>query len=163
MIIMLENLLRIPDTFDPDDRRRRQILNILLIVFTALALLSIIVALFIIHNRVDPGGGDSELVLIPGIFLIVISSALLVTNRSASVPGWLNGVVFLILLMVTLLQSDTPQQLYNGRSLILWVIPIMVGALILHPGSVFAIAAVISGLIWFFLHTPTGTANFYSM
>jgi signal transduction histidine kinase len=161
---MFKNLLRIPDTFDPDDHRRRQVLNILLIVFMALTLLSIILALLTIYFDLDPRGSkDNELTVVPGIFLIVLCGILLLTNRSISVPGWLNGIVFLALLVAVLTQIDTPQQLYNGRSLMVWVLPIMIAALILHPGYAFAIAAFISGLIWFFLHAPNGMANYYSM
>ena len=38
----LPKLLGLPDTFDPDDRRRRQILNIILALFIAGGLISII-------------------------------------------------------------------------------------------------------------------------
>ena len=38
----LPKLLQLPDTFDPDDRRRRQILNIILALFIAGGLISII-------------------------------------------------------------------------------------------------------------------------
>ncbi len=35
---MLKKLLSIPNTFDPDDRRRRQVLNVFLIAIIAMGL-----------------------------------------------------------------------------------------------------------------------------
>ncbi len=161
---MLKNLFRIPDTFDPDDRRRRQVLNILLIAFIILALLVIVISMLIIYYHFDPHGSkDDETLLASGILFLVINSVLLVANRSTRVPGWLTGAFFVAVVMALFTQVDAPQQLYNGRSLIIWVIPIMLGSIILRPGYAFVIAAVVSGLIWFFSSNPNGSANYYSM
>ncbi len=161
--MMLKNLLRIPDTFDPDDRRRRQILNILLIVFITIALLFIVLSLLIIYYHLNPDGSiEEENVLLPAILFMSVTGILLVANRSPRAPGWLIGTIFLTLFTVALSQSDTPERLYNGHSLIAWVIPIMVGAVILRPGSVFVIVAVICGLIQLFTPQSEGP-NYYAM
>lgn len=161
---MLKNLFRIPDTFDPDDRRRRQVLNILLIVFLPASFLFIILVLLIIYYHIDPHGSkDDEILVLPGILFLIANSVLLVANRSKSVPGWLTGIIFLALIISITSQADTPEQLYNGRSLIVWVVPIMLGSVVLRPGFAFMVAAVTCGLLWFFWHNPNGTTNYYSI
>jgi len=160
---MLKNLLRVPDTFEPDDRRRRQVLNILLIAFMLGGILAINISLLIIYYHLNLKGNVAEgNVIVPGISLLVISSLLIAANRSPRISGRLIGTIFITIITVATTQSDTPQQLYNGHSLIAWVIPIMLGAVILHPGSVFVIAAIIVGLIQLF--TPNGQGpNYYAM
>jgi signal transduction histidine kinase len=78
---------------------------------------------------------------------IILFGILLVANRSPRVPGWLTGVIFLTFIMFTNTQTDTPEELYNGRSLLAWVLPIMLGAVILRPGFAFLVAVVIFGLM----------------
>jgi signal transduction histidine kinase len=161
---MLKNLLRIPDTFDPNDRRRRQVLNILLIVFTTLTLLVIILSLLVIYYHLDPhGSADEKSYLFSSILFIVINILLLIANRSPKIPGWLTAMIFVTLIIISLTQADTSEQLYNGRSLIFWVFPIMIAAIIWRPAYTFMIAALISGLIWLFSHNANGTANYFSI
>ena len=58
---MLKNIFRIPDTFDPDDRRRRQVLNNLVLVFLGIYVLLLPIALFHVccsgenNEKMDPG------------------------------------------------------------------------------------------------------------
>src|SRR4051812_2764768 len=121
---MFKNLLRIPDTFDPDDRRRRQILNVLLIVLTVDGLLNLFYTVFAsVCHCVDIAGidqGNINNLIIFALLGVILFGALLIANRSSKVPSWLIAVVILIFLIIGISQTDTPQELYNGRSLIAW-------------------------------------------
>ena len=89
---------------------------------------------------------------------------LLAFNRSPRIPGWVSAAIFIALMILIATQSDTPQELYGGRSLMYWVIPIMISAIILPPESVFLIAALISGLLLAFSHNNLhGSADYYAM
>ncbi len=157
---MLKTFFNIPDTFAPEDRRRRLIVNALLIVFMEVALLGIIVTL-LVRNLIDKTHAD--LLIEVSVFSIVVMGILLAANRSPRVPGWFSGIFLIIFLIVVITQVDSPQELYDGRSLIAWVLPIMVAAVILPPEGVFIIAAVISGLIQIFTPPSGDIVNYYAM
>jgi signal transduction histidine kinase len=160
-LTMFQNLFRIPDTFDPDDRRRRQILNILLIVILVAMLIGFIVTIAIYYQNLD----SHSIALIGWSILgIVVLSILLLANRSHSLPGWLSAAIFIGFLIAAFTQVDTPGELYNGRSLVVWVIPIMIGAVTFRrPAAVFAITIVIVGLMQVSPPPNNVGVNYYAM
>jgi signal transduction histidine kinase len=158
---MFKTLFDIPDIFNADEHRRRVILNNLLIFFVLMALLSIIVSFFAL-SPVDKPNSDTLIKI--SILTIATMSILLVANRSPKVPSWLTGIIVIAFLIAMISDADSAHELYNGRSLITWVLPVMVGAVILSPESVFIIAAVIFGLIQILTPTILGdTVNYYAM
>jgi signal transduction histidine kinase len=150
---MLKKILTIPDTFDPDDRRRRQILNILLISFIFIAVPGFTAALF---------NGPPHIVII-SILTIVMFIVLLFINRSPRLPGWVSATIFMSFLIIITSQADNPDELYDGRSLLAWVVPIMLSALILRPATVFVVMAVIVGLMELFPPSTHFGVNYYAM
>ena len=157
---MLKTFFNIPDIFDStDERRQRVILNRLLIILISMTLGNMLMIFFSMMN--DPQAASWIEI---SLLVITILSILLVANRSPKIPQWLIGIIVIAFLIALVSISDTPDKLYNGRSLITWVVPIMVGAVILSPESVFIISAVIFGLIQIFTPTsPDATINFYPM
>jgi signal transduction histidine kinase len=156
---MIKALFNIPDLFDSDELRRRQILNALLLTFVLTALLSIILTLL---TTTDKAQGDALIKIL--LFTIVGMSLLLVANRSPRIPGWLTGVIVVAFLIALISRTDSAHELYNGRSLISWVLPVMIGAVIISPLSVFIIAIVIFGFMQIF--TPVNSVdsvNYYAM
>lgn len=136
-------ILQIPDTFDPDDRRRRQILSIILLFFITGGLFSIITTFsygdpFLDVIR-DP---DASLILLSSTSLVVAFGLLFALNRyvrARSMAGWL----FALLLIAIISVSDTPSELV-GRGLIIWTLPILAGGIVLPPLAVFAVALIVS-------------------
>ena len=157
---MFNNPFRIPDTFDPDDHRRRQILNILLIVFLYMGLIIFILTILLYSRNLEE---HSKALIIWSVSAVVICMVLMLANRSPRIPGWLTGIFFVALLMAIISGTDSASELYSGRGLITWVLPVMVGAVILSPESVFIIVAIIFGLIQIFTPTTTDIANYYAM
>lgn len=139
----LLKFMQIPDTFDPDDRRRRQILNIILSFFIGAGLLSVVVTFsygdsFLEIIR-DP---DGLLVLSSSTSVVVAFTLLFALNRwerAGSLAGWL----FVLALIAITSFSDTPNELV-GRGLIFWTLPILAGGIILPPRAVFAVAMIVS-------------------
>src|SRR3569833_1828322 len=105
---MLKKFLTVPDTFDPDDRRRRQILNILLISFSIIAIPSFIASFF---------GVDTHIMVI-SILALVVFIILVFINHSPRLPGWISATIFMSFLIIITSQADNPDELYNGRSMI---------------------------------------------
>jgi signal transduction histidine kinase len=157
---MLKKLLTIPDTFAPDDRRRRQILNILLIVFMVMILVYFIV---ILVSYDDLGDQHKSALLGWGASGMLLSTMLLLANRSPKLPGWVSGAIFIGFFLAAIARADTLENLYNGRSLVTWVLPIMIGAVIFRSGAVFAITTVIAGLMQAFPPPSNAGVNYYAM
>lgn len=164
---MLKNLLSIPDTFDPDDRRRRQVLNALLLSCFVLMLLGILLTSTIIiccSNLLIQHWNQILSVL---IFAVSFVGALFLANRSPRIPSWISGVIFIVFFIFVVIQADTPAELYNGRSTIVLVIPIMLGAIIFPPSWSFLMLLVMYMLMQFFTppdsRYPGNPVNYYSM
>jgi len=141
--MILPKVLQIPDTFDPDDHRRRQILSIILLFFITGGLFSIITTFsygdpFLDVVR-DP---DASLILLSSASLVAAFAFLFTLNRylrARSMAGWL----FTLLLIAIISVSDTPSELV-GRGLIIWTLPILAGGIVLPPLTVFAVALIVS-------------------
>lgn len=167
---MLKNLLHIPDTFDPEDRRRRQVLNVLLIFSIVIAFLTILLTLAgLTCYECDPETARerNDPVMVWTILTLGLFSVLLWMNRSRRVPSWLSGAIFIICFTAVLSQADTPAELYNGRSTLVWALPIMLGTTIFPPRYGFLITLVIWGMFQFFsppdIRYPTNPVNYFSM
>lgn len=163
---MLKNLFQIPDTFDGDDRRRRQVLNILLIVFMLWALLNYAITNLTCSCGNIWANANSISLAVTAVFLTLLTGILFVINRSHRIPSWLTGLAFIVLFIVILIQSDRPENLYGSSFLVRWVIPIMITAIVLRPSYVFITTAIICSLMQFLMpSTPYNTSqvNYYGM
>jgi signal transduction histidine kinase len=161
---MLKNLLRVPNTFEREDRRRRQVLNVLLISLLLVNLLgSIIILIYMFSNILER---SKTLLLLSGLVFIFLSTLWLM-NRSDRIPSWVNGTVFIILVICLFSQADTPNELYNGRSTIVWAAPIMLGALLFQTGYQFLITLLICSMMQFLTppdsRYPGHSVNYFSM
>jgi signal transduction histidine kinase len=162
---MLKNLFRIPDTFDHDDRRRRQVLNILLIIFMLWGLLNFAVINITCGCGSPWAYSDTFSLLVTAILLAIVTGVLFVINRSPHIPSWLTGIAFIALFFILLLRSDRPENLYGNSYLVRWVIPIMITAMVLRPGYVFITTLIICGMMQFLmpLRYNLSQVNYYGM
>jgi signal transduction histidine kinase len=134
----IEQLLNVP-TSDPDDARRRRLLNILLLGVLVASLVGLLAV--IINTMLDQHGViDSETqVLLGGIVVVTIGIfGIYQINRRAS--GRLAALLFLLLLVILFPFMDTPRQIVEGRSLFLFTLPIAIASLILRPSASFLLA-----------------------
>jgi len=135
--VFLNSLTDIP-TSDPDDSRRRKLLNILLLGMGVLTIL-ILLTMLIVHFS---GLG----ILITGNIWLASLGMLVgliffyAINRNPSWPGWISSSLFLLFLLVLFLFVDTPQQLAAGRSLFIFTIPIIMASILLRPATSFVFA-----------------------
>jgi PAS domain S-box-containing protein len=141
MKTFVSSLLEI-STSDPDDARRRKILNILLLgveVLTLLIIVSLVVFSFL-------GYGDRIVNYIwwVAIGLLLGVAFLWKINRNPALPGWISSTMFLILLSAILPFTDTVVELAAGRSLFVFTIPVILSSMLLRPASSFIFAALVS-------------------
>jgi len=138
-ISMIYNRLVESPAFDPDDSRRRKILNSILVFVVILTILVIITtAIWVIQGHPFLTVAD---IFAVGVALLVGSISLYYLNRV--LPGWIASSLFLFFLMFVFAFSDTPKNLVDGRSLLVFAIPIIMTSMLLRPAYSFLAAGVV--------------------
>ena len=140
---------------DPEDSRKRKLLNILLLGTLGVLVLN----LFLLF---DPGmwssGAALPLAFAMAIFFFGISGIYFINRRS----GIWAAFLFLLLLTLVVNLSDTPYELSNGRSIFVYTFPIIISSLLLFSSASFIFAIISSlcmaGLAWSISSIPNPLA-----
>jgi signal transduction histidine kinase len=140
----INQLVNVPAS-DPDDARRRRLLNILLFGVLIAALLGLVAT--IIDAAIRPGANwaETQATIISVVFAVLGILVIYQINRRYS--GRLAGLLFLLLLTGVFIFTDTPEELTDGRSLFLFTIPITIASLIVRPRASFLLAAISSAIV----------------
>jgi signal transduction histidine kinase len=130
---------------DPDDARRRRLLNILLLGNTIAALLGLLAILIsnLVSNQLN---SPDTIQLLVGIFVATFGF-LIIYQINRRFSGRWAALIYLLLLTLIFAFTDTPEQLSNGRSLFLFTLPIAISSLILIPEAGFLFALISSGIV----------------
>jgi signal transduction histidine kinase/CheY-like chemotaxis protein len=140
---LLNQLFRIP-TGDPEEARRRNLLNILLLGVGVLALLMVVVT--VVARAAGLVEQEQAGTLLRGSTLGLTGAVLVyVLNRFSS--GWVASSVFVVLLITITALSDDPAQVADGRSLFVFAIPILMASVLLRPYASFVAAALVSAVL----------------
>jgi PAS domain S-box-containing protein len=127
---------------DPDDVRRKKLINYLLLGIFTSALVGFIVTgvglLFLSWKFTDV-----PFLLVTCVVFIIGSLIIYTINRKSGITA---GILLLVLLTISVTFSDTPFQVAEGRSLYFFSISIAVASLLIHPLASFAFA-IISAVI----------------
>lgn len=139
----ISRLLEVPST-DPDDARRRRLLNIVLAGTTMIGFLGMIIVGGLIVSGVLSMSdfGQVLLALIAGLVGNII---IFVINRYWS--GLVASSLLLLYLTLIFAFSDTPEQVAAGRSLLYFVIPIIMASVLLRSYASFILAILSSAVI----------------
>lgn len=141
--ISLNPLLEVVSS-DPDDARRRRLLNIILFGFAILVVLSFVVSFLSSFGGTPQEGGIALFYFTNLLFLVGVVVIYLV-NRFKS-GAWASSV-FLIFVSLLLILSDTTEEVSNGRTLFVFVIPIILASVLLRSYASFIFAAFTSLII----------------
>jgi signal transduction histidine kinase len=147
--------MKIPSnpTEEDDNNRRRWLLNIFLYGIGLLAIVILIVS-FILRSE-DQQGTQFVLIVTPPLLLILVAIYFLARRN----VQW-GSVVFVLLLVVAISFSDTPEQVMEGRSLFFMLAPIMIASFIISPVGSFGAAAVAGLALYWISLTADITMNF---
>jgi len=146
---------------DPDDARRRRILNILLLGTLAATVAGAIwVGISIIYS--EGVSKDEAQVLIGGIFVTILGLVGIYQVNKRWSGRWAS-LLFLLFLTLIFTFTDTPDQLSNGRSLFIFTIPIAISSLILLPEASFLFFALSSGIIFLLARSIGEPVNAFAM
>ena len=140
---ILSQLLNVPST-DPDDGRRRRLLNILLLSTLVFAFLALLATAFADVARLDTREHVNALYLVCLLSLVGVV-VIFAINRYWS--GQLAGALFSMCLIVVVAFFDDPQEVANGCGLLVLVVPILVASFLLRPGVGFVVAGLNSLVI----------------
>jgi signal transduction histidine kinase len=132
-------------TSDPDDARRRRLLNILLLGIFIVVIFAIVGTLLDSALRQGANLAEAQINLVASIVTAI--GILLIYQINARYSGRLAGLLFLFLLTGIFIFADTPQQLTVGRSLFLFTIPITISSLIVAPRASFLMATISSVIV----------------
>lgn len=138
----INSLLSAPPSDEPDNARRRRLLNIILVGLIVASILTVLTAGIIFLIKI---GSTSD---ITGILLIFYSGFALLAgallfyflNRITKFPPWLISGIFLFFMMILLAFTDNPKELANGRSLFVFSLPVIMASMLLQPVSSFVFA-----------------------
>ncbi|MFZ0547155.1 MAG: ATP-binding protein [Candidatus Promineifilaceae bacterium] len=142
----MENINRIihVQTTDPEDTRQRRLLNILLLGVGTAAFIGLIITILLDILDRDPGGAFAP-IYFSVTMVIVGMMGLLLINRYVS--RWIAGILFILVIILSLVFGDAPVQVVQGRTLFMFAVPVLVSSFILRPYASFITAAVISIII----------------
>jgi PAS domain S-box-containing protein len=128
---------------DPDDARRRKLLNVLLLGFALLGVLGLItLALSAIAGALSLS--EAEVLLLTNLALIIGIAIIFSINRYWS--GTIAASVFLLFLLALVTFSDIPKEVAAGRTTFFFVVPIIIASVLLRSYASF-IMAVLSSLV----------------
>lgn len=128
------------DTADPDDARRRRLLNIILFGTGIVIILTVLTT--IITVALGLGVGGEVFVIITSIAALLGFIGIYAINRYVS--GRYASTIFLLFLMGVMAFSDTPMELANGRSLFEFVVPIIIASVLLAPAASFVFLGLVT-------------------
>jgi PAS domain S-box-containing protein len=143
MKMLFERFMAI-STADPDDARKRKILNIFLASVGMAAILAILLSIVLIITS-QQDFEDVSLILGGGSFTIVGFLLIYAINHYWS--GKIAAFLFLTFLTIIFAFSDTAEQVSGGRTLFLFTLPIIMASILLSPSSSFVFGAFSSIII----------------
>ena len=144
----VNRLIDAPSLEDPDNARRRRLLNIILWGLIAVSVFTLIAAgirmiQLVKTNEVSDSGVQQ--IFYSGFALLIGLLLFYFLNRSKKIPAWITSSIFLLFMMILLAFTDDFGELANGRSLFVFSLPVIMASMLLQPASsfIFAIFSII--------------------
>jgi PAS domain S-box-containing protein len=141
IINKINQILDVP-SLDPDDARRRKLLNILLLGLVIVGILALLATISVDIAGLAWAGQDRLTAYLGSISLLIVPTILFAINRYWA--GWLSSALLLLFLTVAAAFTDEPQHVVDGRGLLVFAIPIMMGSILLRPYASFIMAGLSS-------------------
>jgi signal transduction histidine kinase/ActR/RegA family two-component response regulator len=135
---MLSWLINVPSP-NPDEARRRQLLNIILLGFIAIVLVFTIL-LLAAHLTIGLERFDfsTDLFGVAGIVLVGTGLLYALGRVRPRVASYL-----FILFLLGVLLADDPEDIIGGRAMVYLTVPVAMGSMLIYPGFGFVVAGVI--------------------
>ena len=131
------SLLRVPESTDEQGVQRHTLHVLLLGAIVA----CIIVLMYLLGTHLSPLRpleADERILLWSVPAILACCALLLFVNRLVS--GTAASIVFVVLLFIGALITDTPEQVAGGRGLLAFAVPILVASLLIRPWAGFLVS-----------------------
>src|SRR5574339_746334 len=129
------------------ERRRRMTAHaVLMILGTAMAVLlvSVIYFYFVFSPAERAVDIRMRLLITTSIAAIGLFIIMLGINQIKAIPYWVSSTIFVFMLIILGLFSDSPEQIMGGQSTLLFVIPILLAGVLIHSYATLFFATAIS-------------------
>lgn len=129
------------------ERRRRMTAHaVLMILGTAMAVLlvSVIYFYFVFSPAERAVDIRMRLLITTSIAAIGLFIIMLGINQIKAIPYWVSSTIFIFMLIILGLFSDSPQQIMGGQSTLFFVIPILLAGVLIHSYATLFFATAIS-------------------
>lgn len=132
-----------------DEKERRRLmtaLSVLMILGAAVAVLLICVIYFYFVLSPAERGDDIRMRLLihTSIAAIGLFTIMLGINQIKAIPYWVSSTIFVFMLIILGLFSDSPQQIMDGQSTFFFIIPILLAGVLIHSFATLFFATAIS-------------------
>lgn len=138
----INRLLNVPST-DPDDARRRKLLNILLSGMVLIALLGLLFTFYLDISANEIEENIKSLYIASSTMLIRTVLLFLINRYGAS---WLASTLFLLLITFTIVLGEEPEHLITSVMFFL-TLPVLMASILIRPWASFIMAALIGIII----------------
>jgi PAS domain S-box-containing protein len=156
----ISQLLDVP-SMDPDDARRRKLLNILLL---GVAVVGILLTVAVITLAIVGLTEMNELQTIDyfiGPIVLTTAIILFAINRYGS--GWLAASLLVLFMTACIPFFDELEHVAHGRSLLMFAVPVIIASVLLRPYASFIVATLCSILISIIALNTQGVPNPFAM
>ena len=144
MLATLNRLITV-ECADPEDARRRRLLNILLIGTIVLAVLALGITVFAAVLGVAGNPLEVQLLFLSEVAALIGGLVIFLINRYWK--GWVASLLFLLLFLAAAAFGDESYEVVAGRSLFLFVLPIIMASVLLRPYASFILALLATALV----------------
>lgn len=127
--------LDVPTT-DPDDARRRKLLNVILSGIFILAIMALVATVAMIIS----GSSSKENINLAWLLLGLVAGTFVIYLINRSFSGLIASSIFLLFFLIIIPSSDSYSELVDGRSLYVFTIPIVMASMLMGPPYSFLLA-----------------------
>ena len=129
------------------ERRRRMTANSVLMILGA-AVMALLVSVIYFYFVLSPAERAVDirmrLLINTSVAAIGLFSIMLGINQIKAIPYWVSSTIFIFMLIILGLFSDSPQQIMGGQSTLFFVIPILLAGVLIHSYATLFFATAIS-------------------
>ncbi len=130
---------------DPDVLRKRKTLNIALLLLLLIDIAEIFATLSFLLLETSTLDDTQGILFLCLLFLGVCFILFPINNRYSNTVA---SIAFLVILVILICFSDSPENLTQGRSLFVWIFPVVVASIVMaSPCTSFIMSVFISGLL----------------
>jgi signal transduction histidine kinase len=131
------------------ERRRRMTTNTVLMLLgavVAVLLVSVIYLYFVLSPAERAVDIRIHLLINTSVAAIGLFAVMLGINQIKAIPYWVSSTIFIFMLIILGLFSDSPQQIMGGQSTLYFVIPILLAGVLIHSYASLFFATAISAI-----------------